>query len=547
MANNSRTRRSERDDDHPAIWVGYSKLVRPFRERARLTQAQLAEAVGYSYEQVASIEQGRRPAKAAFTDAAEGVLETDGALRVLQEDVDLARLPVFFQDFALLEAEAVSRFSYDALLIPGLLQTEKYAKTLISAHFPPLDDDVVDERVAARLARQSLLSRTQPPLVFVFIIEEAALHRAVGGSGIMKGQLQHLSELAGRRNIEIQVMPTSRAAHSGLNGPMVLLETTDRQQFVYLESQDQVTVISRREQVSEFWMRYGMLRTQALNTEESAHLICMGPGSRLRRLRVPLALLTLLARLSLGDALFGRGDHSVQAARDITGLREVGAPETFALSPAPALHSTQPPLGVNQLHLEALARLTPFKTAQELTTAVGQLLNLAELTVPTLTLAPTFPIGRFVERSVAGDVLQRRHRQAFRHGASGHAVVREGPLDLAQAPSFDDRRRAGIPQSEAVRDAAEIRKRIPVFGLKQSGQHGLVFVGLPVDVDEQVPKFGAVVLGQVHVHGVRETPPCWPGAPPRIQFQRLTQVPDEFIPAASSRPRGDRLLRSRLG
>lgn len=89
----------------------------------------------------------------------------------------------------------------------------------------------------------------------------------------MKGQLQHLSELAGRRNIEIQVMPTSRAAHSGLNGPMVLLETTDRQQFVYLESQDQVTVISRREQVSEFWMRYGMLRTQALNTEESAHLI----------------------------------------------------------------------------------------------------------------------------------------------------------------------------------------------------------------------------------------------------------------------------------
>ncbi|MET7972887.1 DUF5753 domain-containing protein [Streptomyces mirabilis] len=157
--------------------------------------------------------------------------------------------------------------------MPGLLQTEEYAKTLISAHFPPLDDDVVDERVAARLARQSLLSRTQPPLVFVFIIEEAALHRAVGGSGIMKGQLQHLSELAGRRNIEIQVMPTSRAAHSGLNGPMVLLETTDRQQFVYLESQDQVTVISRREQVSEFWMRYGMLRTQALNTEESAHLI----------------------------------------------------------------------------------------------------------------------------------------------------------------------------------------------------------------------------------------------------------------------------------
>ncbi len=75
--------------------------------------------MGYSCEQVASIEQGRRPAKAAFTDAAERVLNAGGALRALQEDVDLARLPLFFQDFAAIEAEAVSRFSYDPLLIPG--------------------------------------------------------------------------------------------------------------------------------------------------------------------------------------------------------------------------------------------------------------------------------------------------------------------------------------------------------------------------------------------------------------------------------------------
>ncbi|MFD1271850.1 helix-turn-helix transcriptional regulator [Streptomyces kaempferi] len=61
MANNSRTRRRGRNDDHPAIWVGYGKLVKLFRERAMMTQAQLADAVGYSYEQVASIEQGRRP------------------------------------------------------------------------------------------------------------------------------------------------------------------------------------------------------------------------------------------------------------------------------------------------------------------------------------------------------------------------------------------------------------------------------------------------------------------------------------------------------
>ncbi|MEU8867612.1 helix-turn-helix domain-containing protein [Streptomyces umbrinus] len=261
------------DDDRPAIWRGYGKLVKHFRELAQLKQPDLADAVGYSYEQVASIEQGRRPAKAAFTEAAERVLNAGGALRVLQEDVELARLPLFFQDFALIEAEAVSRFSYDPLLIPGLLQTEEYARALLNAHFPPLDDEIVEERVAARLARQALIERKHPPIVFVFIIEESALYRRVDGTEVMKAQLQWLLKCAQLRNVGVQIMPTERAAHSGLNGAMVLVEDCERRQFVYIESQDIGTVVSAREQVSEFWIRYGMLRSQALDTEESVRLI----------------------------------------------------------------------------------------------------------------------------------------------------------------------------------------------------------------------------------------------------------------------------------
>ncbi|WP_322501713.1 helix-turn-helix transcriptional regulator [Streptomyces rochei] len=259
--------------DRPRIWTGYGKLVKHFRELAGMTQSELADAVGYSCEQAASIEQGRRPAKAAFTEAAEQVLNAGGALRALQEDVDLARLPLFFQDFAVIEAEAVSRFSYDPLLIPGLLQAEEYARALLNAHFPPLDDEVIEERVAARMARQALIGRRQPPIVFVFIIEENALHRRVGGDEVMKAQLRWLLKCAQLRNVEVQIMPTSRAAHSGLNGAMVLLENLDRRQFVYIEAQDIGTVVSARDQVSEFWMRYGMLRSQALDTEESVRLV----------------------------------------------------------------------------------------------------------------------------------------------------------------------------------------------------------------------------------------------------------------------------------
>lgn len=100
---NSRTKKRNKDDDRPVIWVGYGKLLKLFRERAHYTQQALADAVGYSYEQAASIEQGRRPAKAAFTDAAERVLCAGGALAVLQDDVDRAKLPAFFWDFALIE------------------------------------------------------------------------------------------------------------------------------------------------------------------------------------------------------------------------------------------------------------------------------------------------------------------------------------------------------------------------------------------------------------------------------------------------------------
>ncbi|MET9825022.1 helix-turn-helix transcriptional regulator [Streptomyces sp. NPDC006349] len=261
------------DKERPAAWSAYGKLVRLFRERAGLTQQALAEAIGYSLEQVASVEQGRRPAKAAFTEAAERVLESGGALRVLQGDVDRAKLPLFFRDFASLEAEAVSRFSYDPMLVPGLLQTESYARALLEAHFPPLEEEAIEQHLTARLARQSLVTRKNPCVVFSFVLEEGALYRTVGGRAVLGEQLAHLRDCARMRNVEIQVMPTQRAAHSGVNGQFVLLETVERRHFVSIEAQGVVNIRSDRYEVSEFCLQYGMLRSQALNTEESARFI----------------------------------------------------------------------------------------------------------------------------------------------------------------------------------------------------------------------------------------------------------------------------------
>ncbi|MFF2184337.1 Scr1 family TA system antitoxin-like transcriptional regulator [Streptomyces sp. NPDC058155] len=260
------------EDNRPGIWVGYGKLLRLHRDRAGLTQQELAHALGYSVELVASVEQGRRPAQTKFTEAAETRLNADGTLPVLQDDVDLAKLPAFFQDFALIETEAVSRYDFEPLLIPGLLQTEDYARALFTAHCPPLSDETIEQHVEARLSRQKLLTRT-PLVESCFIIGGAALTTVVGSKEVMRGQLQRLLEQGSMRNVEIQVMPSDRGFHPGHNGSMVILETLEHRRVGYIESQDVGLVITDATKVSTFGLRYGKLRTQALNAEESARLI----------------------------------------------------------------------------------------------------------------------------------------------------------------------------------------------------------------------------------------------------------------------------------
>ncbi|MFJ3639482.1 Scr1 family TA system antitoxin-like transcriptional regulator [Streptomyces sp. NPDC090108] len=258
--------------DVPGVWSAYGVLLQYLRKRAGLNQQQLGDAIGYSLEQVASVEQGRRPAKAAFTAAAEEVLEAGGVLEALQGEVDRAKLPRFFRNFALIEAEVVSRFSYDPLLVPGLLQTEAYARALFAGHCPPLSEEIIEQHTEARMSRQKLLTRV-PLAELSFIIAEEALRNPVGDTEVMRGQWQRLLEVGALRNLEVQVMPAACGFHSGLNGAFVVLETKEHQHLGYIESQEVGCVVHDPAEVSAFGLRYGKLRSQALNGVESARLI----------------------------------------------------------------------------------------------------------------------------------------------------------------------------------------------------------------------------------------------------------------------------------
>ncbi|WP_308401359.1 DUF5753 domain-containing protein [Streptomyces sp. AP-93] len=157
-------------------------------------------------------------------------------------------------------------------LIPGLLQTEAYARALFANHWPPVDDETVDERTAARLERQHLLAR-KPPVAFSFVLYEAALRAPLGGRQAHREQLQHLLDVGTLRNVSLQVLPFERALSVGTIGPMVLLESQERDRFAYSTGQSISQLTADPDVVSSHAGRLSMIRAEALNAEESAVFI----------------------------------------------------------------------------------------------------------------------------------------------------------------------------------------------------------------------------------------------------------------------------------
>jgi hypothetical protein len=167
-----------------------------------------------------------------------------------------------------LEGEAVELHVYATKAVPGLLQSEEYARAVFTMWRPLLPDEVIDERVTARLARQEIFARSPQPTLS-FVIEEAVLRRPLGGRAVMRGQLEHISLYGQRRNVEIQVLPTELEEHAGLEGPFTLIETRDGRRIAYVEGYKDSRLHTERKAVREIEEQYGILRAQALTPRAS--------------------------------------------------------------------------------------------------------------------------------------------------------------------------------------------------------------------------------------------------------------------------------------
>ncbi|MFE0641520.1 helix-turn-helix domain-containing protein [Streptomyces sp. NPDC058877] len=251
----------------------FGAVVQALREHAGLSREEFGVRIGYSKHTVASVEQGRRMADRDFVERAEPVLGNTGALRKAAPHLSRqAGLASWFRQWARLEAHAVTLWTYECRVIPGLLQTERYARAVTESVPPVKDEEQVAKQVAARLERQQLFER-RPPIAFSFIIEQALIERGTGGPDVTRELLDSLLKRALQFNVELQIMPRYQPDHAGFDGPLMLLESPDNKWFSYAEGQRGGMLISDPKEVSIMLQRYAKLRSQALTSEDSRSLL----------------------------------------------------------------------------------------------------------------------------------------------------------------------------------------------------------------------------------------------------------------------------------
>ncbi|MCM3263262.1 helix-turn-helix domain-containing protein [Streptomyces thermoviolaceus] len=260
------------DDSGRGVVVAFGQTMKMLRLRAGLDREELGRRLGYSASTIAAFERGRRIPSPRTIDKADEALGADGLLRLWKDEVERAQYPVFFQGMAQLEKEAMELLAYDTLVVNGLLQTESYMRALLTMRRPPLSEDTIEQRVAARLARQDILDGEPAPLLS-FVMDESILRRRYGGREVYRGQLEHLLSIDRRRTVTLQVMPLDSAESAGVDGPFTIVVRQDGKRFVYAEAQGTSSLEIDPARAAVASSRYGVIRSQALSPQESLAVI----------------------------------------------------------------------------------------------------------------------------------------------------------------------------------------------------------------------------------------------------------------------------------
>jgi transcriptional regulator with XRE-family HTH domain len=260
--------------------------IKRLREAAGLTQEEVSERTGKDRSTLYRLESAQqRPQRATLIQ----LLDLYGAsqeqrtelLTALREVGQLgwmqplrAELPPVYSDYIGFESEARAVSNYESLFVPGLLQTEDYARAAIRGTLPYASTEEVETRVRARLERQALLSGDDPRRLWA-IMDEAAVRRIVGGRPVMREQLARLQETAALPNVTVQVVPYEAGAHPGMPGAFIVLEFPDPidQSLVYTESLAGGLFLEDDLEIRRYILLFDHLRAAAARPDETVALL----------------------------------------------------------------------------------------------------------------------------------------------------------------------------------------------------------------------------------------------------------------------------------
>jgi transcriptional regulator with XRE-family HTH domain len=253
--------------------VDFGKKLAEYRSRAGILQKELAALMGWSKSKISMTERGERPADEEFARQADAHLGAEGALVSAWRDASrhATRLPAWFMRWIDIEQQARSLRTWELTIVPGLLQTEAYARAIYEG-VPGLTSDKVEAGVAARLERQVLFLADGGPVLRV-VLDESVLSRPVGDPGVMAGQLAHLLAMAQHPRITVQVLARASWSTTGVLGAFVIAGSPGMLDMAYVETATQAQITADLDRVAEIVNMYETLQSDALPRSASLNVI----------------------------------------------------------------------------------------------------------------------------------------------------------------------------------------------------------------------------------------------------------------------------------
>lgn len=255
----------------PAVVAALGEQIRFARNDAGLTQDGLADKIHYTKPAISLVENGQRVPQLEMIQRMDEALGTGDRLQMLWRHVASESSVARVAELGDAERRAVSISCYEPVVVVGLLQTEKYAREILTngRFMGGVGDEVIEERVVARMRRQEILSLPNGPIVWV-ILGEAAMRHDFGKPDVLRAQLEHLHKCMHAPRIKLQILPFN--ADAVVSAPMEIIDLGGTS-MVYLEDPLIGRTISGKSRVMDYAQQLDMLRAQALSLSQSARLV----------------------------------------------------------------------------------------------------------------------------------------------------------------------------------------------------------------------------------------------------------------------------------